>query len=468
MKVMDSEASFKALVKKSVSHQGLSQYRREILLSKANELGISEQSALEVIETAIATLSEKAKSIERFREAVQKEWEEGTLTEEAIKNDLRDWQRDILMLADDEVKDIWDKYSDVGGTSGKPEASASKLVGLLHNRNFENYNPSDFHSGALAMSHSEDIIAYSSTDDLGILTAFRILYTDISVYNLKTSTCILCLEGDVLKDRETEKFYSVRSLALSPDNTLLASSGNGIDIWDITSGKRLLKIYDRSIIPVNPNICFLPCGTQIMAFWQKSVRVFNVSDGSLRSSFEVDAEYNMTVMPDPLLSPSGKVLAAIYDSSAFSSTKPSIQLLDVYTGRKGMALKCSSKYIYNMSFSSSGEMLAARCGGNTIHEDVIRLWDCNSGAQFPEIHLPSTSDEGFALSPCGQTVAYSKLRAICLYNVKAEKEVFSIAWNIKNVPSLTCKYMSFTTDGKYLVVADNKKNIGIFKCLYQE
>ena len=114
----DRTLDFRRLVEESARGGDISPYRRETLQLKQQEWGIAEDAAEEIIHSVLEPFRRRLDNLERFKTALQEEVNRQFPLAPHLEADLRDWQRQVLGLADEDVADIWQQ-----ATAGKAETS---------------------------------------------------------------------------------------------------------------------------------------------------------------------------------------------------------------------------------------------------------------------------------------------------------------------------------------------------------
>jgi len=124
-----------------------------------------------------------------------------------------------------------------------------------------------------------------------------------------------------LQNIHTLDYAEVYSAKLSPNEKFLTTvNSDGIDVWDVTSGKLLRKI--KAML--------------FSRFWQ--------------------------------FSDEGKLLT-------FLSDEKTVNIIDLNSGRLTNSLKSDSLFITKAQFSPDGKLI----GTSTINDSIVRLWDADSG-----------------------------------------------------------------------------------------
>ena len=203
---------------------------------------------------------------------------------------------------------------------------------------------------------------------------------------------------------QTLDFFSTRSLAFSPDNTLIAAGGLGgeINIWRISDGQRLHSLigsnepWSRTTV-----LAFTPDGQTLGAFAVyptieetklNQVSVWNVVNGKKR--YILTGKYTGAA-----ISPDGQLLA-------LGSIDKPLMLYRLSDGTLLRQLEPTTTYSSHLNFSPDGKLLAYISRGVGI--PVYRM------ADGKQVHLLSPPTESFsggealsdiAISPDGRYLA---------------------------------------------------------------
>lgn len=161
----------------------------------------------------------------------------------------------------------------------------------------------------------------------------------------------------------------VRSVAYSPDGTLIASASrdNTIILWHAATGKPALPPLEGHTDYVN-SVAFSPDGEMLVSgSADGTLRLWNVATGELVGEpleGHADAVWSVAYSPDGTLIASG-------------SADTTVRLWDVATGEPvGEPLQGHTDIVYAVAFTPDGGRLASGSGDLTV-----RLWDVETGEQ---------------------------------------------------------------------------------------
>ncbi|MDF1666501.1 MAG: protein kinase, partial [Planctomycetota bacterium] len=191
----------------------------------------------------------------------------------------------------------------------------------------------------------------------------------------------------------------IKSLDISPDGTVLASSSDdqSIFLWDTKTQKQLrsLKGHDKAVNGVR----FSPDGKLLAsASADKSVRLWDVKNGKRLATLNGHKHWVMSIC----FSPDGKILAS-------ASADKTVRLWDLSNGLDNIEeitlLEGHEAGVLNVNFSPDGKTLASASWDHSI-----RLWDLPSEAGAPvKLRHSLKGHEGWvwsvAFSPDGAYLA---------------------------------------------------------------
>jgi WD40 repeat protein/uncharacterized caspase-like protein len=186
----------------------------------------------------------------------------------------------------------------------------------------------------------------------------------------------------------------VRSVAFSPDGTLLASCGNDhkIKIWDVASGQELrtLNGHEGYVLAVS----FSPDGLMLasLGYEDNAIKLWNVETGDLQRTITNDhAQFDSVSF-----SPDGKTLASGNGTNSNGTGTPGIDFGDVANGKLVKTLNTSGGSISALAFAADGKLLVS---GNL--DGLVQLWDPLSGkavrefkGHTDEVHAVAVSRDG--------------------------------------------------------------------------
>ncbi|QEF98235.1 Serine/threonine-protein kinase PknB [Stieleria maiorica] len=160
---------------------------------------------------------------------------------------------------------------------------------------------------------------------------------------------------------------SVRAVAVSPDETMIASGGDdgSIAIFDAATGnlKRQISVAPKRII----DLAFAPDGQSLaVCGWDNEVRVVDLDSGKQRSNFHAPTGVGKTAMTGVHFAPQGDRLIS-------GGWNAKIHVWDTATGRTDRVLEYPDGRIHCTALSNDATLVAA--GGHR----TIQVWDLASG-----------------------------------------------------------------------------------------
>ncbi|MCI0460289.1 MAG: WD40 repeat domain-containing protein [Gemmataceae bacterium] len=186
----------------------------------------------------------------------------------------------------------------------------------------------------------------------------------------------------------------IGGLTFSPDGSTLAVRGHhhteGIDLWDVPSGKRLHRL--DGLKEHSKEIRFSPDGkTLVQASGDGSIARWDVATGKPLPPLKGQTKYAIRVA----FAPDGKSLVSVgYDQSAC--------VVDVATGSEKARLAAGWPSVPQVAFTRDGKTLVTR--HETAAGSEIRLWDARTGAMRHLLDGRRLPPSGLFLPADGKTL----------------------------------------------------------------
>lgn len=254
---------------------------------------------------------------------------------------------------------------------------------------------------------------------------------------------------------------NIRSLALSPSGTLLASSdwGGAIGLWDIESRERLLLRQERQTVH---QVQFYSDQILVAANASGSVTFHRVADGRLLHKIEVGAAVHAIS-----LTPARDRLAALFSNNQLATVRvwhlrsadsPDVMLAiepayDLPTVREQRGWLGRNA----VAFSPSGRQLSAGYSDGTI-----RIFDAAKGAELRRLVGHTQAIGSLAWSSDGRWLAsgaiYGDHEPAQVWDTTTGEVLATLA-----VPQRTPRYVAFTRDDRYLLVARSGGNLQVWR-----
>ena len=164
---------------------------------------------------------------------------------------------------------------------------------------------------------------------------------------------------------------AIKALALSPDNTKLATAGGDwiVRVWDVGTGKYINSLTGHSGA-VNA-VAFSPDG-KILASAGTTLRLWDAETGELLNADNED----LGSIDHLAFSPDGKILAS---SDGWGH---SVHLWDVETRTIQKQLKGHNSKIRHIAFSPDGRLLVS------VSSNAMRLWNVDAGTELKSLPTP--------------------------------------------------------------------------------
>jgi WD40 repeat protein len=248
-------------------------------------------------------------------------------------------------------------------------------------------------------SQFPNTVGYAGGNIINLLRQLQVDFSgyDFSYLNIRQANLqdlnlhrVNFAHSEFVKSTFTQTFGSILSVALSPDDRLLAATGANEDIhlWQVFDGQQFLTLKGHTSWVLS--VTFSPDG-QLLASGGEDCRIklWNLRDGNCLATLIGHTDYVHSVS----FSPDGEILAS-------SSIDGTVKLWSISTGMCLNTLHGHEGWIERVVFSFNGQRLASSSNDRTI-----KLWDAHSGECIQTFygHLNQVSDVAF--SPNGKIVA---------------------------------------------------------------
>ncbi|CZR46055.1 uncharacterized protein FPRO_11502 [Fusarium proliferatum ET1] len=263
----------------------------------------------------------------------------------------------------------------------------------------------------------------------------------------------------------------VNSVAVSPDNQLLASGGadETVKIWDITTGVCLhtLEGHDDAVCSVN----FLPDGqslvsaSNIIKIWDTKTglclktmeghdQLVNSMVSSLDGQYLASGSFDLTIK---IWSPktgeylrtldghSGQVTSVAFSPNnqhlVSASADCTVKIWDIKSFSCLQTLQAHEGRIYSVAFSPDSKRLSS-----VSMDRTIKIWDVATGSSLPILDISSGFGTAIAFSANGKLLALGGPGPLKLLDA----ETGTVLQTLKGCDG-PVESVAFTTDGKYLI-----------------
>jgi WD40 repeat protein len=198
----------------------------------------------------------------------------------------------------------------------------------------------------------------------------------------------------------------VHAIAFSPDGTHLASTSQGIKVWDARTGQEVwtLTVGTATVLGVS----WSPDGMRLAgASDDKTVKVLDASTGqeALTLKGHTDAVWGVSWSPD------GTRLAS-------ASKDQTVRVWSLQTGQELLTLQGHTREVSRVAWSPDGTRLAS-----ASNDATVKVWDAQTGKEVRTLH-GRVAFTGVAWSPDGTRLASAAFdRALTVWDLETGRVV---------------------------------------------
>jgi RNA polymerase sigma factor (sigma-70 family) len=246
-------------------------------------------------------------------------------------------------------------------------------------------------------------------------------------------------DGRLSKPHHRLLLGEIRSLAFSPDGTLLVCGGDegdpAVRVFDVVAGKQIRQLGDRR--NAADGLAFARDGRTVYVGVGGSVRHFEVATGKELGPAGGHGQYISQVR----LAPDGRVAAT-------AGGDRTVRLWDVQTGKELKRLEGHEGGVRCVAFAPDGRLLAS--GGD---DRTVRLWEVATGRQVHCLRGHDGDVYDLAFSPDGRLLASCDyfMGSLLLWEVTTGKLQKRLAEGV----GLMC--LAFAPDGRTLAAGEISK-----------
>jgi len=263
----------------------------------------------------------------------------------------------------------------------------------------------------------------------------------IRLWDVSTRSLLAALEGHT---------DIVKSLAFSPDGTLLVSGGadRPAILWDVATRKKIATLNGKMETIWNVSLAFSGNGQMIaVAFQAKSGIRAVLWDLKTRESVSLPLRQkgNNRIF-DVAFSPDDKLLAGTSVQKTF--------LWDIATRHRIAILEGHGAHVNCVSFMPDGQTLAT-----TGNDGTLAFWDVTTRKKLDSINVHSAPVLSMAISSDGELLATGSADStIRLWDTKTRQETTRLRGHSSEVRSL-----AFSPDGTILVSASKDGTVKLWE-----
>jgi RNA polymerase sigma factor (sigma-70 family) len=255
---------------------------------------------------------------------------------------------------------------------------------------------------------------------------------------------------DVTSGKELLKIRAPRSqlypIAVSPDGKLLASGQSGDDtkvyLWDAATGKELRRLEGHASYPLS--VAFTPDGRLLASGdGHGIVKFWDVATGKLLRQLGQDGQPAQSVA----FSPDGKRLAS-------GSMHGMVGLWDVATGKDLRPHRGHQSMVWALALAPDGRTLASASWDRTI-----RLWQPAIGKEIRQLTGHGGPVRGIAFAPDGKVLASaSHDQTVLLWDPATGKELRRLVGHDREVNAV-----ALSPDGQMLASAGEDGTVRLWQ-----
>jgi WD40 repeat protein len=224
------------------------------------------------------------------------------------------------------------------------------------------------------------------------------------------------------------KQLPVQPIAISGDWKYYASSHG---VGEMETGKSLISVGANvyAIYAFSPDSRYVVESSSNNGIQNSHIRLIELASGKQVSSFGRHSAFSMAISPD------GETLATGHWDV--------VTLWNMLTGKRKAILRGFGRYVYGLSFSKDGTLLAA---GTDSGE--LQIWDVQSHTKLHSLDFDGGYVSQPAFSPDGRLVAVGiyGTGTVWLVDVRSGKIL-----DHKQVSGTGCGSVAFSPDGRYLI-----------------
>ncbi|CVL11245.1 related to vegetatible incompatibility protein HET-E-1 [Fusarium proliferatum] len=254
----------------------------------------------------------------------------------------------------------------------------------------------------------------------------------VKIWELETGLCRHTLEGH---------YHDIHSLIFLPDGETLASASRTIKIWDTKTGLCLQTLEDHdedvSSLASSPGGQHLVSGSN-----DSTIKIWSWKTGKCVKTLE-DHSGEVTSMA---FSPDNQCLVS-------GSTDGTVKIWDMKSFSCLQTLQAHNDNVMSVAFSPDGKRLAS-----VLHENGIKIWDSATGSELPIVESPWTSGLTIAFSADSEHLALGTSESmIKLFDA----ETGSVLQTLKGFDG-PVESVAFTADGQHLVSGSGDGSVRIW------
>jgi len=181
----------------------------------------------------------------------------------------------------------------------------------------------------------------------------------------------------------------IYTIAFNPAGNLLATGGHGIVLWDVYTGREIMRLDDEERVSPIHAIVFSPNGKILVSSGGRAISLWHIEKGQKLKHFDSHEGTIKTIA----LSPNGEMLASDTGIGGL------VLLRNIFTGQILRQFEGHQGEVNGIAFSPDGQFLAS------CDDEMVHLWNVQTGEKLKDFIHPQkrfNKVHAIAFSPNGQ------------------------------------------------------------------
>jgi WD40 repeat protein len=216
----------------------------------------------------------------------------------------------------------------------------------------------------------------------------------------------------------------VYTVVFNPAGNMLATGGHGIVLWDVYTGREIMRLEDEERVSPIHAVVFSPNGKILISSGGRAISLWQIEKGQEIKRFDSHEGAIKTIA----LSPNGEVLASD------TGTGGLVLLRNIFTGQILKQFEGHQGEVNAMAFSPDGKFLAS------CDDEMVHLWNVQTGEKLRRFTHPQKKFNkvyALAFSPEGrQLVSGTWDGSVHLWEVNSGQQQHCFEGNTGSVQCL--------------------------------